>query len=262
MKKTLIALMALAGVAYAGAPVISSPSVLDDPSDFGYLAYQGTGISLTTTTNVTTSDLSLPYGMDANVDGLLIANTVDTKNANETQNNGSPGFAKVVLTLNLNSLDSTGNVFTLTATGYNAVNDYRGWGISVGAEGVLTFARVNADTSVKDNSTSLGSLVAGTTYTITIISNGTPDANGLVGRGTGNFDISVDDGSGSVANYAAAGFGFNGDHFDKIIIGKGTASGATAVDGVVSVAVYIPEPATATLSLLALAGLAARRRRK
>ena len=254
MKKTLIALMALASV--ASAAVTSAPSVLDDPSDFGYLAYQGTGISLTTTTNVTTSDLSLPYGMNANVDGLLYANTVD-----QNGNNGSPGFAKVVLTLNLNSLDSTGNVFTLIGTGNNAVNDYRGWGISVGTAGALTFARVNADTTVKDNSLSLGTLVAGTTYTITIISDGTPDANGIVGRGTGNFDISVDDGN-SVANFAANGFGFNGDHFDKFVIGKGTASGATAVDGVVSVAVYIPEPATATLSLLALAGLAARRRRK
>ena len=260
MKKTLIALMALASV--ASAAVTSAPSVLDDPSDFGYLAYQGTGISLTTTTNVTTSDLSLPYGINANVDGLLFANTVDTPNSGTgTQNNGSPGFAKVVLTLNLNSLDSTGNVFTLIGTGHNAVNDYRGWGISVGTAGALTFARVKADAGINDNSLSLGTLVAGTTYTITIISNGTPDANGIVGRGTGNFDISVDDGN-SVGNFTAAGFGFNGYEFDKLVIGKGTASGATAVDGVVSVAVYIPEPATATLSLLALAGLAVRRRRK
>ena len=262
MKKTLITLLALAGVAYAAAPVISSPSVLDDPSDFGYLAYQGTDISLTTTTNVTTSDMSLPYGINANVDGLLIANTVDTKaDGSATQNNGSPGFAKVVLTLNLNSLDSTGNVFTLTGTGNGASGDYRGWGISVGTAGALTFARVKADTGINDNQLSLGNLVAGTAYTITIISNGTPDDNGLVGRGAGNFDISVDDGN-SVANYTANGFGFNGDHFDKIIIGKGTANGATGVDGVVSVAVYIPEPATATLSLLALAGLATRRRRR
>ena len=254
MKKTLIALMALASV--ASAAVTSAPSVLDDPSDFGYLAYQGTGISLTTTTNVTTSDLSLPYGMNANVDGLLYANTVTG-----TTNNGSPGCAKVVLTLNLTSLDSTGNVFTLIGTGGNAPNDYRGWGISVGTAGALTFARVKADAGINDNSLSLGTLVAGTTYTITIISNGTPDANGIVGRGTGNFDISVDDGN-SVGNFTAAGFGFNGYEFDKLVIGKGTASGATAVDGVVSVAVYIPEPATATLSLLALAGLAVRRRRK
>ncbi len=42
----------------------------------------------------------------------------------------------------------------------------------------------------------------------------------------------------------------------------GSALGATATDVGNNLVFYIPEPSTATMSLLALAGLLARRRRK
>ena len=53
--------------------------------------------------------------------------------------------------------------------------------------------------------------------------------------------------------------------FNKLVIGadnSGTGTGVWSVSGIQMAGRIIPEPATATLSLLALAGLAARRRRR
>ena len=252
MKKTLIALLALAGV--ASAAIVTTPTTLEDPKDYSYVVYEGTNLNLSSATTVEGSS------MISNIESSDFSSSVgyfisDTKSDANDPHNCSPGFGKVVLTLNLTNLTGTGNIFSVITAGGAVDNNYRGWGVILKADGALTFARVKGDTTIHDQATSLGTLEAGTTYTITIVSNGTKDSNGIVGRGTGNFDISVFDGT-TANTYSVTGFGLNGQYLDKFVIGQ-----ASGVNGTLSVTAMVPEPATATLSLLALAGLCARRRR-
>ena len=240
MKKTLIALMALAGVAMA------KPATMWAPEDYGYVAYQTTtDLSLTSSTTINASSFDIPYGNDNAVNGLFIA-----KDGGDT----SPGFAKVVLTLNLTNLDATGNIFTVQT---DAQQNQSGWGFYLGAEGALTFGQTNwngGNPTIHTTKASCGTLTAETEYTITIVSNGT---GSVVGRGTDNFTITVAAEGLETASYTADGFGLNGNYVNKLMVGS-----ANGVNGTLGVVAYVPEPATATLSLLALAGLAARRRRK
>ena len=250
MKKTLIALMALVGVASAA----STPVTMVSPADYDYVVYEGTNLNLTSVTEVEGS--AMISGMEtasyASTAGYFISNTI----LDNGEHNGSPGFSKVVLTLNLTDTTGTGNIFSVITGADGGIRDtYRGWGINLEADGALTFARVQASGAITDNKTSLGTLEAGSTYTITIVSNGTKNNDGIVGRGTGNFDISVFNGT-TTQTYTANGFGLDGSYLDKFIIGQ-----ANGVNGTLSVTAMVPEPATATLSLLALAGLCARRRR-
>ena len=240
MKKTLIALMALAGVAMA------KPATLFAPEDYGYVAYQtDAALSLSSSTTINASSFDLPYGNSNTENGLFIA-----RDGGDT----SPGFAKVVLTLNLTNLDATGNIFTVQT---DAQQNQSGWGFYLGAEGALTFGQTNwngGNPTIHTTKASCGTLTAETEYTITIVSSGT---GSVVGRGTENFTITVAAEGIEAATYTADGFGLNGNYVNKLMVGS-----ANGVNGTLGVVAYIPEPATATLSLLALAGLAARRRRK
>ena len=240
MKKTLIALMALAGVAMA------KPATFFAPEDYGYVAYQtDAALSLSSSTTINASSFDFPYGNVNTENGLFIA-----KDGGDT----SPGFAKVVLTLNLTNLDATGNIMTVMTD--NSANQ-SGWGLYLGAEGALTFGQANwngGNPNIHTAKADCGTLTADTEYTITLVSKGT---GSVVGRGTENFTITVAAEGIEAATYTADGFGLNGNYFSKMMVGS-----ANGVNGTVGIVAYVPEPATATLSLLALAGLAARRRRK
>ena len=98
---------------------------------------------------------------------------------------------------------------------------------------------------------------------------GTLWTNGKTITLTGNFDTSGLTGSGEIVLYDASGLSYNGGGttFDVSGITLNTSEKVTAEiitrDNKVAISYQVvPEPATATLSLLALCGLAARRRRK
>lgn len=148
-------------------------------------------------------------------------------------------------------------------TGSNA------YGFAVAANGGLTFGRMGTNNLTSttaattfDNgcSTAITTLRTDTRYHLTLQSHasGSP-----VGRGADNFTIvltNLTDTAVSPVSVTAAGFGLNGNSFANLRVGSNITAGTMA--GTVSkLTLVAPEPATATRSLLALAGLVARRRR-
>ena len=126
MKKTLIALMALAGVAMA------EPASYWSADDFGYVTYQTTtSLSLSSSTEIGMHQLNLPYGNSNTKDGLFVA-----RDGSDT----SVGFAKLVLTLNLTNLDNVGNIFSVHT---ESTQSPSAWGFALGEAGALTFGQMN-----------------------------------------------------------------------------------------------------------------------
>ena len=242
MKKTLIALMLMSGVAMAttNTKVVTSID-LDgtQPTDTRLdMAYNETP-SLTINTTV---DAVTIYGTDGY--GLTTANTALTFNV-------------------LNTLTATNNI-KLASTGASSTVDV----VTTITEAELAAIDANGSASrwvvSADILNNIGAYVTNEHISLTL--------NGVTGYVDGGciFDCNG-------TYYSAADVTFSGDYasvkngavaFD---LADGTiyttlkiaATGGASVKGVGFVATaLIPEPATATLSLLALAGLAVRRRRR
>lgn len=238
MKKTLIALLAMAGMATAAVPYWESDTVYELDSQ-------------ATITSSTIGETS----------GYIIT---------KTNNNTSP--APLIMNMEF-SLSSFGTVSEHLVS-FIADTPYgnSAYGFNVASNGTLSFGRSGpsnitstTDASTFDSgfSTTVTTLSLNTNYNLMLQSHATPDADGNPGRGSDNFTIiltNLDNTSASPVEMTWNGFGLNGNRFEKICIGS-NLTGGTMAGTVSKLSIVAPEPATATLSLLALAGMAARRRR-
>lgn len=189
--------------------------------------------------------------------------------------NTSPGYLEMQM------------VFTLTAVGSDAENliafradagtGANAFGFVVSATGssssaTLTFGRMGTDNLCSGNAVTLDKSTTVSTaltlnhqYELVLVSAMTPDGSNIAGRGLDNFTITLKDLTDTTVqtiSTTSSGFGLNGSSFARLSVGTFKTGEVTHLTGTVSSLTLAPEPATATLSLLALAGLAARRRRQ
>ena len=238
MKKTLIALMALAGVACAADYTVTNVW----SADFGTAYEGGYQVNGTLTSVGTVWDVVAVEGgtktngnkrvhMDGGVygswaDDFQFSITLTLGNPISASNN-YPVFAEL-----------SGNGSALRFGPYTSETD----GNYVSIDGTL-------DSSTKVNDTTFA-VEAGGKYTVTLTKIGTALTLAVDGRevSTGSFADAV---SGNITSIALGGVSGSNNRINETVhsISYGTVT-------------LVPEPATATLSLLALAGLAARRRRK
>ena len=195
-------------------------------------------------------------------------------------NDTCPGLGKVDITFTLTDVTSTNTLFAIAANSATQA----GWGVTIkggslylGQMTINTGNTTSAMHTYSANCSTIGTVTANTSYTLSIISSasttGTDGSTVSPGRGTDNFSVTLSsDSMATPVTSTVAGFLLNGDSLSRVYIGgsNGTADSGT-FGNVTSFALSIPgtaptppvpEPTTATLSLLALAGLAARRRRK
>ena len=249
MKKSLIALLALAGMAMADTTLLdidftTLTGSTDANTPAGWTAGQWNGTGNTPYYNFGTNGATVgqPWKQNYLTTNLDIA---------------SQGEYSISFTL-YNSGEDTGNMFFLSSESYSIVmgNSYNS--NSEIYVGTLTEA-VGSDyvcfqTGTKINPTVLansdGLNVSGDiTYTLTMLGGDMTIAATLSNGGTWSTTIT----------------GMKDVTFNKIGFLNDGAPGTSGVKGITITAPEtpaVPEPTTATLSLLALAGLAARRRRK
>lgn len=247
MKKTIITLLALAGVAAAATE----------------LTYWGEDNNKDITT---ISGFSFPYLGNGNSHASSDIHTAITTvgntdyNLNFKDENNEPVSFIVNEALYFNQIYSTGTVTSYTITfgengSLNAATAYNSWGgairFSQGAVVALTVGVSEAQ---------LASTAAGEVFTRTVI-NSTDTASNAMWNVTDKLTVTatgldgylnvglVDD----ITTLQAGEYGY------MKVLSEDENQGAA--DGISLVFRAIPEPSTATLSLLALAGLAARRRR-
>lgn len=264
MKKTIIALIALAGVVSADGTLLwtgdltgGSPTYQDaDGNKMSFTSwYDGRRVSLTDAGVVTTG--SGKYAIETHV-GVTMADEFS-----------------VVLQGNIDLSQMYVNNAGVKSTSGNflAFGEDGAYSLFFGVTdaGKLTIEGGNytlSDTTISDSLIGSGSH----TFIITLANIGNPDD---AGRYQGALSVYVDGvlfGSSTMSN---AGNRHSNTAVDQLAIGNkiqewagigGTYTGVSLYEGVLSsdqiTQLSIPEPTTATLSLLALAGLAAHRRRK
>ncbi len=235
MKKTIIALMALVGVAITNASTLSSYYIDDNETkqvtldkvvgisedDATALADSLTADSIVAMTNVTFSlDTSTmlfdgaKLGDTVTLNSLVLASSAITEHYINTAGTGSYDQARDA-TITLNGVSYTSEKQTTS-------------GVTGSLYGTLTYNFANSFT-----------FTVGDTLAIEL-----PSVSGSYHSQFGVFQGQIGSGDISCTSYETA---------------PGSGSWQPAVKLNVQV---VPEPATATLSLLAFAGLAARRRRK
>ena len=241
MKKTIIAMMAMAGMAMATTNTKVVTSITLDgtqPTDTRLdLAYNETAtLTVNTTANAVTIYGTDGYGLNTNNTSLTF-NVLGTLNATSNIKLAQTGS------------NSTINVTTTITDAELAAIDTNG----LASRWVVTADIFN----------NIAAFVTNNNISITL--------NGLTGYADGGCifdcngtyyaasDITFDTDYASVNNGATAFDLKDGMVYTTLKI---TATSGASVKGIGYVATAIPEPTTATLSLLALAGLAARRRRK
>ena len=267
MKKTLITLLALAGVAAAN-PVV-------EPA----------GLNL----SITEDSVSWVYAGTDNVAKTLTSTNATLSNGSFTTNGtGAVGdrlgtsaqYTPIVKGVEMNTFTLTFTAeWTKNAEGASMLMSWGeggnwGFGFGVNAEGNWTV--VQGSGYGKPESITLSGVEAvntGSAQEFTIIGRmeqiGGIYNDGGAGQRKGMYHVQTYVGEDLV--YAAS-YGSLEENNDRVGFGQsfnpyiGFGAGLNGADATVmtvsNATLYIPEPATATLSLLALAGLAARRRRK
>lgn len=253
MKKTLITLLALAGVVAAADTVTIAPLTSSEGWTVGH---QNTGKSTNAvldttaaTLTLTNGDWSRGYGVYTLADAITLTNeadrltvsfTINTTDLNSLVTGTLVGSDKAI-TLGHGSYNDSGN-------GGNGIQS----GISTDTTGVFYNMQnnktggvfVTPDKKVND------SFIVNTPLTLTT----TVEWNTTKSQ----FVASLSYGKTSLTSYDL-GTSYT---LDKLVFSLDGGVSTQTVSGVSVSANLVPEPATATLSLLALAGLAARRRRK
>lgn len=275
MKKTLIALMALAGITYAADTVNIDFGRYDAQTDGYYnihtaqnftmsndrANYVNDGTSAETTHNLTLGSQSVTltfrhYLGDGYCGGLGLIPTLTTNEESGWKNALSgtlPGSIVGNVSDGLTSQNGAGTGFyTLTFSGLQA-----------GVYSIIGMGGYSGNDTMSSVTVSLGSNATANW------SSQSATSNGWTTNATATSSNSI--------NFAnSAGSGNHGYYFDaqNIVVGEegtitltiqGTGNagyGRTPLNFISLSGEAIPEPTTATLSLLALAGLAARRRRK
>ena len=249
MKKTLVTLMCLAGVAMGEQTLLTMDFTAltgntDDGLPTGWTAGQWNGNNNT------------PY-YTFGENGAVVGQPWKQNYLTTNQNIASQGEYTISFTL-YNPTENTGNMFFLSSETYSIVigNSYDSnseiyvgtLGEAVGKDFVCFQQNTKINPTVIDNSTGLN--VSGNiSYTLTLL-NGNMTVNATVGDGT---------------SWSTTITGLEDVTFNKLGFITDGSAGGPGVKGITITAPEtpaVPEPTTATLSLLALAGLAARRRRK
>lgn len=244
MKKTIIALMALACTAMASET----------------MNWSGSDYDLSNQTTITASTIG-------NTSGWIMDTYVDSNN---TSHQTVAPFA-MTLTFTLTQLPGSVDQH-LVSFGATAGNSTNAYGFKIKTNGNLEFGSMGTDNITSttagtgtSGTTTFSALTTNTKYELTIISYGVENTAGIPGRGKDNFLVTVTNMvTGTTETKKIDGFGLNHAPFGNLRIGSAIEDNANVLKGTVhSISLQsIPEPATATLSLLALCGLAARRRRK
>ena len=247
MKKTLIALMALAGVVSAGTPITLETQLVTPDATYGLYSQwntvsTNTGLVEQTSTTWNVGDnktLTFYVKLDDLLGGDSLASTATYEFSSFSwlgQANGNCSGGGDTLTIAVGNQSITGsvqqssNIFTTAIFADDAPNT-----LTLSSSDILTIT-LTAGTETDAH---------GEAVELTFMD--TPGANKLLG---------------SASNLNADGT-MNYFHEDARNGDNGWQTGWKTDAPVVSMTMtVIPEPATATLSLLALAGLAARRRRK
>ena len=237
MKKTLITLLALAGAAMADEAtdvLYTSTSNGTEASNYeakGF-AFNLSGTALTTT--------STPSSYDFSDSVTLSEITLTLRDVKNSTNEDKDGKHIIVIT------DSDLKIQGWSSNESDTATDAEGY------EFTWNFANVTLDTD--------------TTYYAIAYDSGASLTKGTTLTQAGE---AMQFGTNGVSNYDANGLSFDGASTGKtglMFLNGGSYAINTAqkqyAPNVKIVTKMIPEPATATLSLLALAGLAARRRRK
>ncbi len=250
MKKTLIALMALAGVASA------APTVLWD------MDFESTGVVLDTADGVSTN---LSAGVGTNIiEGGAITLNHDSFSFSQTEGNLS--YSDEFTLVAVVQLGATQNNEWPAIFGLGETNAWAWKPSFYTATGTFNLDKDGFANHVNEENKGVGKI----TYTLPSEGYGELVTIALQNNGKGTLTLLVD---GVVAGYSvitsAPEYGSN-KLIKNFTFGARNDGGNKAnlilhdaqfVSGLVT-GIVVPEPTTATLSLLALAGLAARRRRK
>lgn len=257
MKKTLITIMALTGVVCA-----ANEENLVWTLDFtggSYAITKGAAApaNYTPATNWGSQDFKTNEGA-LTTDG-------DKKVALESANPGVGMGDSFTLTMNC----------SLTGVGGNDTSDTKYWLMSANQNQTSWFLGVQYDTATKqitfgNSNHTLSNLVSYGTFELTDITTVSLVMNGAVNT-DGEMAIYVNGTMAASGTMAAGDRHGNADWKNGVVFMNkmsehdgvaGTITGAELYNTALYSTKPIPEPTTATLSLLALAGLAARRRRK
>lgn len=268
MKKTIIALMALAGVVTA-----ATKSTIDtkDTALVSYFNY-AEGNSQTAGTASGWGEL-MSWNKEGQYGTTGSQNCMYTNGGINFSMKDSGGFT---FSFDINNITQTGTILTLMtnngSAGIAGSPIWRGMRVEIAQDNDTGAYALSALIGDKTLNVDLGTEISWTTLTLV----GTANTAGV----TENNQLTMDFGiyvngelSASYTNYGA--WNFVAEPLNRVQFGYwGDASKNTQLD-IDNVLIYsrplsadevkaltIPEPTTATLSLLALAGLAARRRRK
>ena len=243
MKKTLITLLALAGVAAAGEVTFTDLTQNITDSTSGITFTQSTGLFTGSVTNYEGADAgkgsngAITFAIDWAAASALTANTC-------------------ILTLNYD-----GN--TAYNSGKNSGIYWTNGNIKAWFAGAVNSGGNTADTTEVADAKQI---IGGKDYVILTLRYddlGASNATKGVSLFTSTSEIYEYWDQGSSSYDEVTSIYINTDLVKAVTIMTGEINDATAKAGVTNLATaMVPEPTTATLSLLALAGLAARRRRR
>lgn len=229
MKKSIIALMALAGVAMADTYTSSTPDKSADGAEGNYYGFTLAPKNATFLTNDIPDNIS-----------VMTLESITLKSRNNNASDKCPDIKVAVYAYTGNNTTGTYLGVSTNSTGTAAANTtytLNFSGITINPNERYQFLYVAANADVNTLSTFAGYQAASTSW-------GTAATN--------SFSTYIPDGWGT---YKSNGINsWEGQYIPVTTVTLSTPD-------VPEPAPSVPEPATATLSLLALAGLAARRRR-
>jgi len=271
MKKTIIALLALAGVAGASEDSVTWKQLTLDNSDIiqTYDETDGTG-------TVTKGDIPIDNAKKITIDtdgygslstGSAALGWSDSITLNESwklvfeltdKSLGDASLFSIKTKINEKTKDNTTQEITSGKVG--PVEDAEI--LKVCNDGSLKLEKKVSSTLVGETSVS-GLITANTATAVTLVFLAEEDTNGNDIGGTFYVYVGENGDSGdAVISYNVDERVEFGENYDARLWTNGGAETFSKIALYSGGVVTVPEPATATLSLLALAGLAARRRRK
>ncbi len=262
MKKTLITLMALASVAMADAVVTTVTDNAFADRDNWTLG-SGRGRDSLTIENGSLRVVNSNWGQTYAEYSLDESITL----SHET----SLSFSVDITTPSLNSeivmsLVTSSGTYLLGKTyndGSTTTDEHVSYGFTadtkVGDKDAVTYAfNTGIDTENCVNVTPKGTVGSSTVFT----SGGSLTLSGSVEWNGKGFSMILNDGTNPAMTWDLETDKFSLEKINIFVDGGNNTTNVTMTNLAMSTTTFIPEPATATLSLLALAGLAARRRRK
>ena len=234
MKKTLVALLAMAGAAFAADYTTETIWTAQFGSAYGDAGY---------TTNLTSPGKFWDAGKLATAAGAQTKSDGRIHMAGGTYGDWSADF-EMTIELTLTGANITaGHISEMKA---GSTGNWLCLGVDTAGALTLTGSAIS-------NVTSVGTVTTGTEYTLTLTKIGTELTMTV---GDASVTATMGDYSGIINNITLGGNTGGGNRVPVLVSGIEMSSVTVNPS-----APAVPEPTTATLSLLALAGLAARRRR-